>query len=475
MVKNIPYTDYYYDFNLDSIKDKNGEIVPIGKNKTINLSINGVEKKINIDWLKYLAMSNICLPSWAEKYLLDLKFAKLTKPNINLEKFTCYTDKGIRYPYNSDYRLIPRYPRYVISKTGKLIDTETDEEVIPTNALYKRVRIFDPFQQNFVNVQLHRLVAYAWVPNSNWEQNMVINHINGDKYDIRPENLEWCTYADNINHAFTTKLRNDNILCYTRNVDTLEEKSFVSISKAMEWIGRSRLNLRQSPICPHTLICGTNGRFEIKFDDISPWYFTTPPSMDYRPYANLFEVIFQNGDKRVYTKVSELLKLAHISRAYSVKDAINVVLKKRSDIKDIIVTSLKADTSNGIEARNIDTGEIKTARTSKELSNEIHLGKSTVIKAVKLNNPKRLFLGWQIRIVTNEPWPEPDQNQPVNIASSYKVTNLTDGNITICKSLRDLESKVGLARRVIAPKLKLDSTIRHNDYLIESIISPNKW
>lgn len=52
-------------------------------------------------------------------------------------------------------------------------------------------------------VGVHRLVAQAF---HGEPEGRHVNHISGEKLNNRPENLEWCTRSENMNHALTTGL-----------------------------------------------------------------------------------------------------------------------------------------------------------------------------------------------------------------------------------------------------------------------------
>lgn len=51
---------------------------------------------------------------------------------------------------------------------------------------------------------VHRLVAQTFIENP--EKKSCVNHINGIKIDNQVNNLEWCSYSENMNHAYGTGL-----------------------------------------------------------------------------------------------------------------------------------------------------------------------------------------------------------------------------------------------------------------------------
>lgn len=95
---------------------------------------------------------------------------------------------------------IEQFPGYSISSEGRVRNNKTGH-----------IRTFNPrpdtrYAKLTVRVNgeakrssVHRLVANAFIPNP--ENKPEINHINGDKFDNRKENLEWCTHSENMIHA----------------------------------------------------------------------------------------------------------------------------------------------------------------------------------------------------------------------------------------------------------------------------------
>lgn len=101
---------------------------------------------------------------------------------------------------------------YQVSNLGRV------RSFIKCNAHPNIPRIINPYKHNsgYLRVDLatekgnqqyslHRLVASAFIPNSN--NKPCVNHIDGNKHNNVADNLEWVTYSENQKHAFATGLK----------------------------------------------------------------------------------------------------------------------------------------------------------------------------------------------------------------------------------------------------------------------------
>lgn len=77
--------------------------------------------------------------------------------------------------------------------------------LIPSKDKYGYLRLSTQVEGKRYSFKLHRLVAEAFIPNPN--NKPCINHISGVKDDNRVENLEWCTYSENNQHAIDSGLK----------------------------------------------------------------------------------------------------------------------------------------------------------------------------------------------------------------------------------------------------------------------------
>ena len=84
-----------------------------------------------------------------------------------------------------------------IKSHGKILKGEI------ANNGYKRVHVSNNGQE--YKLYHHQLVAKAFIPNS--DNKPCVNHKDGNKLNNKVENLEWCTYGENLKHAYAIGLR----------------------------------------------------------------------------------------------------------------------------------------------------------------------------------------------------------------------------------------------------------------------------
>lgn len=103
----------------------------------------------------------------------------------------------------STWRKVPNWS-YEASDSGQLRNAVTKRILHPSvnQGGYEHVSFQTEGRRR--SVRVHRAIYEAWhgpIPDG-----LTINHLNGDKRDNRPSNLEACTVLENVRHAAATGL-----------------------------------------------------------------------------------------------------------------------------------------------------------------------------------------------------------------------------------------------------------------------------
>ena len=147
------------------------------------------------------------------------------------------------------WKTISYASNYEVSNFGNIKNKKTQRLVKINYERLKRdnKRARPGLSHNGINkaYYLHRIVAEHFIQNPN--KLPEVNHIDGDYYNNKADNLEWISKLDNMRHASENKLMKR----YTRKViitnkETREEKLFDSVSNCAIYLNYSISSISQS-------------------------------------------------------------------------------------------------------------------------------------------------------------------------------------------------------------------------------------
>lgn len=96
--------------------------------------------------------------------------------------------------------------RYTINEQGNIYSIKRKKFL--KSRVQKSGYIYVTLCKNYkqYNFMLHRLIANTFILNP--DKKPCVNHKDGNKLNNKISNLEWCSYSENIKHAFDNNLIN---------------------------------------------------------------------------------------------------------------------------------------------------------------------------------------------------------------------------------------------------------------------------
>ncbi len=127
---------------------------------------------------------------------------------------------------DEEWRGVVGFPNYAISNFGRVWNIKHERFLTPSfepNG-YAHVHLYYNGKPTIIDI--HRLVALSFLSRS--QDEIEVNHDDGDKYYNHVDNLEWTTKSVNRKHAYTTGLQLPSNRQAVRIVETGE--TFESLS-----------------------------------------------------------------------------------------------------------------------------------------------------------------------------------------------------------------------------------------------------
>lgn len=127
--------------------------------------------------------------------------------------------------------LVSGYENYEIDTKGNVWSIKRGHKMATglNNRGYKLVTLCNKDgRKTFLH---HRLVAETFIANPDGLEQ--VNHINGDKTDNRPANLEWVTRQQNWDHAKRNQLPNKNRKLSLGQIDMARELHSVGMTQTL--------------------------------------------------------------------------------------------------------------------------------------------------------------------------------------------------------------------------------------------------
>ena len=391
-----------YEFNLNGDYRLRGQLVKSEGVENLMVRVEGFDKPLGLEWLCLISHYEVkCSYSDVMKIFFNKVFSRVLK-------YRCGHAMAVKghIDCGKGFRMIPGFPRYGINDTGDVKRLKTGRIISPRIGPYGYpvVGVYDPDKGKHRDVCTHILLAHAFIPNSKPEEQPFVNHIDGNKKNLKIKNLEWVSSSRNNRHAVESRLRKDNKPVIVLDVVSGKTELYDSLVSAFTGIGMAGVK----PI--HTYVDGVpirnlfKGRYRLKLvSDCNDWaeadYVVTKKTSSRKgPYetknTTTGEICVHETIHRVveYTGVS-LDRVSHALRAGpDVLYGSYLFRKKSQNPWPVCVREVRYSKPRTIVSRCLDTEETKTFSSLRATLGHYGLDKRTLQNRLKTGKPYDSFV-----------------------------------------------------------------------------------
>lgn len=353
------------------------------------------------------------------------------------------------------YRVVPHLNGYAVSKEGKVLRNRNGkvDEVNTTSYkeyLWCSIRIpwilLPSGNARSVSYLLHRLVAYCWVRNPDPGRYWLVRHLDDNKANCVPENLEWGDHYLNAKDAlFNFKWANSKT-CIVRNCNTHKVLVFSSVGQFARHIKSSH-----ESILIHVKLNGNRpykGMWEIKLGAISDikdivWEYDKPVGVRQTPYTYMVNSVEYYSVKS-FVEAYDIKYIEGMPYSYYAE-----IFKNKFNIKIKVL-------DNKISNHAIECYDHKNKKV--EAFDNINIASKSIgvsiglIKKLLMKGPSFKKKGLSFRHKTNDKWPKAYTD------ITYRITEIEvtfeDGTLSKFKSIKDASRNIKVNEKAISRHIK---------------------
>lgn len=448
------------------------------KNGKITIDIYGYIKTIEIEWLYWLSYFKLEMPNGYEERVFDIEFKDIfSLKHMRVDPKMVIFKKPVYIKEDDNFRLIARFPNYAISTAGVVHNMKTGIYNKPRSYYrngvldYRKSTAVDQANLYSSDEQLtHRLVAITWVPNDDYKKYYLVDHKDGDKTNCHYTNLRWVDHIGNNKAKVYQGLSSQAIAVTIRDIDTGLTKSFPSLGTACEYMGRTRIDTKTTPLKPNRIWETPKGRFEIKYsNNTHGWYYSDKTNTNNVNQKVEVTITKETGETIILKSLNDFITKVFEGKksADSINKAVSVYRKRYPN--DKIVVKILDNYSEDVNyiAKNIVNDNILISSSRKELSELTNVTKSSVQKSIA-NDGAYQFDNWVFKVDDHKPFRNIINKEHYNKPKQISILDTTSNNSRIFDSIRKTSDYLNIDKKTIKKFLNSNNLLFNKYLLTES-------